>query len=188
MKINWVLSNSAVFSPDVDIEQLKTVGPFWGGWQTWRSCSTDNVVCHDMSRAEGLIRRQFQQDCNFFIPNKIYQSLNRPQGVRLYDGDFVDLEVDNREDIVAMHLAASQCDIVLLVGFDLGPVEKTGDRLLDHRAINYVNLFRFAVTGNPATQWVLLDHADKLDKNLDNLSNLTQDTLTNSARLLGIDI
>jgi hypothetical protein len=188
MKINWVLSNSTSFAPEIEIERLKNAGPFWGGWQTWRSCSTDNVICHDLDRAGALLKRNFQQDCNLFIPNKIYQTLNRPQGIRLYDGDFVDLDVNNREDIVAMHLAAGQSDIVLLVGFDLAPVEKTGDRLADHRAVNYVNLAKHAILGNNQTQWVLLDHPAELDKTFSDLPNLTQDTLINSARLLGIDI
>lgn len=188
MRINWVLSNSATFAPEIDVDQLKNVGPFWGGWQTWRSCATDNVICYDLDRAGALLKRNFQQGCNFFIPNSIYQTLERPLGVRLYDGNFVDIEVDNREDIVAMHLAASQSDIVLLVGFTLTAVEKTEDRLANHRANNYVNLVKHAIAGTPKTQWVLLDHTGELDKDIANLPNLTQDTLINSAKLLGIDI
>ena len=79
-------------------------------------------------------------------------------------------------------------NIILLVGFGLSTVEKTGDRLVDHRATNYVNLVKHAIAGNPQTQWVLLDHPGAVDKDIANLANLTQDTLANSARLLGIDI
>lgn len=188
MKISWVLGNLTEFSPEIKIETLKNIGPFWGSWKTWRSCLTDNVICHDLDRASALLARNFQQNCNFYIPNNIYSTLNRPDQVKLYNGDFVDLELDNKEDIVALHLAAAQSDIVLMAGFDLSPVEKTLDRLATHKSTNYKNLVKHAIMGNAQTQWVLLDHSVELDKDIKSLLNLTTDTLTNSAKLLGIDL
>ena len=188
MKINWVLGNLTEFSPEIKIETLKNIGPFWGSWKTWRSCKTDNVICHDLDRASALLARNFQQNCNLYIPNNIYSTLNRPEHVKLYNGDFVDLELDNKEDIVALHLASAQSDIVLMTGFDLSPIEKTQDRLANHKLTNYKNLVKHAIMGNAQTQWVLLDHAPELDKDIQSLPNLTVDTLINSAKTLGIDL
>jgi hypothetical protein len=188
MKINWVLGNLTEFSPEIKIETLKNIGPFWGSWKTWRSCLTDNVICHDIDRASALLARKFQQNCNFYIPDNIYSTLNRPEQVKLYNGDFVDLELDNKEDIVALHLASAQSDIVLMMGFDLSPVEKTPDRLATHKSTNYKNLVKHAIMGNTQTQWVLLDHAMELDKDIQSLPNLSTDTLINSAKTLGIDL
>ena len=58
MKITWVLADSAEVNPAIEIERLKNIGPFWGGWRTWRSYSTDNVVCHDSSQARTISIRE----------------------------------------------------------------------------------------------------------------------------------
>ena len=125
MNINWILANDYVPDPTIDLGQLKTCGAFWGGWQTWRACGTDTVICHDMGKASDLIKRAFHAVCNFYIPNSIYTSLDRPAGVRLYEGNFVH-DLDNHEEIVAMHLVASASDIVLMLGYNfIEPAKKT---------------------------------------------------------------
>lgn len=176
MRINWVVANNFVLDPTIDLEQLKTFGSFWGSWRTWRSCGTDNVICHDMSKADDLIRRQFHVACNFYISNDTYVSLDRPTGVKLYEGTFLH-DLDNHEEIVAMHLTASVSDIVLLLGFDFSEHPKLPDRLQEHRIVNYRNLTKQAIKSNPTVQWVAVDHALKFRKDLLALENLTQDTL-----------
>ena len=114
MNICWVLADSAVLDPTQDLEQLKQIGPFWGSWKTWRAYSTDNVICHDQIKANELLARAFQVTCNFYIPNQVYETLDQPKGVHVYQGDFTH-DVEHREQIVAMHLAASRSDIVLLL-------------------------------------------------------------------------
>jgi hypothetical protein len=52
MNINFVLSNQAQIEPGIDIKKMKELGSFWGGWRTWRSCQTDNVICHDTTKAK----------------------------------------------------------------------------------------------------------------------------------------
>jgi hypothetical protein len=183
MKISWILANGLIPGPELDLQQLKEIGPFWGGWQTWRSCGTDNVICNDFDRAQSLLARKFNEGCNFYIPNSIYQSLDQPSQVKLYDGT-TDLDLENKEEIIAMHLAASQSDIVLLLGFDWQLQPKNSDRLLEHRAQNYRTLIKQTIAENDQVQWVLIDHTPKLMLELKNLSNLTQDSLASVLKLL----
>ena len=183
MNINWVLSNHYVPDPTVDLAQLRACGAFWGGWQTWRASGTDNVICHDTSKARDLIQRAFHATCNFYVPNSAYAMLDRPQGVRLYEGEFVH-DLDDHEEIVALHLTAGISDIVLLLGFDLAEADLPVDRLQRHRALNYRNLVRQAMKDNPNTQWVLVDHPQPIGKDFGELVNLTQDSMDNVIGML----
>ena len=178
MNINWVLADSAMADPTVDISELKRLGAFWGSWRTWRAWQTDNVICHDQSKAAELIKRNFQNNCNFYTPNSVYTSLNRPHNVRLYEGAFVH-DVDRQEEIVAIHLAATTSDIVLLFGFDLTKLEPNPDRLLSHKAYHHRNHIRQAMKDFEQVQWVIVDHAGDLDTNLANFPNIVTDTLQN---------
>lgn len=178
MNINFVLQNTCQIDPTIDLARLKELGSFWGGWKTWRNCQTDNVICHDQAKCAELIQRQFYTRCNLFIPNSVYVFLDRPQGVKLYEGNFVH-DLDNHEDIVAMHLAAACSDIVLLIGFDFSEPIKLEDRLAEHRANNYRNLIRQVIVDHSKIQWVVLDHPAEFRKDLKTLPNLGQDTLNN---------
>ena len=183
MNINWILANDYVPDPTIDLAQLRACGAFWGGWQTWRASGTDNVICHDTAKARELIHRAFHATCNFYVPNSAYAMLDRPQGVRLYEGEFVH-DLDDHEEIVALHLTAGISDIVLLLGFDLAEVELPTDRLQRHRALNYRNLVRQAIKDNPNTQWVLVDHPQPIGKDFGELVNLTQDSMDNVIGML----
>jgi len=178
MNINWVIATGTEIEPGIDINRLKELGSFWGSWRTWRGCQTDNVICHDLLRARELIDREFHRTCNFYVPNSLYASLDRPPGVKVYGGDFKH-EVDNQEDIVAMHLVTTNSDIVLLYGFDFGEQPKLDDRLLEHRAHNYRSLTRQVIVDNPDIQWVIIDHQNDLRIDLQDLENLGKDTLQN---------
>jgi hypothetical protein len=176
MNITWVIADSAQADPTVDIDQFKQLGAFWGSWRTWRAWQIDNVICHDQGKAAELIKRNFQNSCNFYIPNSVYTSLNRPDGVRLYEGEFVH-DLDRQEEIVAIHLAATTSDIVLLLGFDLTEIVPGPDRLTTHREQHHRNHIWQAIKTYKDVQWVIVDHAGKLDPNLSKLENLVQDTL-----------
>jgi hypothetical protein len=178
VNISWVISESAVLDPLIRTDQLKQLGSIWGSWKTWRSYQTDNVVCYDMLRADELIKRNFYQQCNFYIANSHYGQLGNPAGVKVYEGNF-DLEIDNPEDIIAMHLAASVSNIVLLLGFDLGKGVLKNDKLAEHRAHNYRSLTKQAIKNNPDVQWVLIDSTEPIRKDLLELPNLGTDTLAN---------
>lgn len=178
MRISWVLSNHVVIDPTVEINTLKNIGPFWGGWKTWRSYNTDNVVCHDTSQASKLINNNFHSRCNLHIPSASFQDLGRPQGVRLYQGEFNQL-VDDPDDIVSMHLAAGNSDIVLLIGFDLQSRETAEDKLVNHKWHNYKHYVLHLIKDNPDVQWVILDHPGQVEKMFKDLPNLLFDNLNN---------
>ena len=178
MNISWVLADSTDLDHKIELSTLKELGSLWGSWKTWRAYQTDNVICNSITKAEELIGREFHRTCNLYIPNSIYSTLNRPTGVKLYEGNFVH-EVDNQEEIIAMHLASQINDIVLLLGFDFTEQEKNQDKLLEHRATNYRNLVKGVIKNTPNTQWVVIDHPNPLRSDLLELENLGTDSLEN---------
>lgn len=184
MRINWVLADAFSLDPTADLEQLKNIGSTWGSWRTWRSCQTDNVICNDKSKATDLIMRDFQKTCNLYVPESIYQELNRPSNVRLFQGEFKE-DIAGQDEIIAMHLAASQSDIVLLAGFDWRPKDRDPDPLANHLKRVYRLLVKQVIRDNPSVQWVILDHAADIMPELDGLENLVGDSLANVFDTLG---
>jgi hypothetical protein len=184
MNISWVLADNVEIDPTQSIDALKRLGPIWGSWKTWRAYQTDNVVCHDQDKASELIKRNFQSRCNFYIPNSVYVALERPQGVRLYAGEFVH-DVVRQEEIVALHLAATTSDIVLLLGWNLTELKPDSDKLRANQAQHHRNLLRQALKDYDQIQWVIVDHIGDLALNLTNLSNFTTDTMDTVLALAG---
>ena len=176
MKISWVLANSTVIDPTVDIEKLKNIGPLWGSWRTWRSYNTDNVVCYTEPDVRNLIAKNFHNLCNLYIPDWLYSAVDRPPNVKLYQGEFHQT-IDNPDEIVSMHLASSTSNIVLLIGFDLSPRNLDQDKLAKHKWHNYIQYFINIVKSNPDIQWVVVDHGPDIEKEVSKLSNLQFDTL-----------
>ena len=176
MNISWVIADSAELDPTQNIDALKKLGPIWGSWRTWRAYQTDNVVCHNQVKADELVKRKFQERCNFYIPDSVNVSLGRPAGVRLYAGDFVH-DVIRQEEIVALLLAATTSDIVLLLGWDLTKLKSNLDKLESNQAQHHRNLFHQAVKDYGQTQWVVVDHPEPLAPSLQVLENLVTDTM-----------
>jgi hypothetical protein len=176
MNISWVLADSVVLDPTQSINDLKRLGALWGSWRTWRAYQTDNVICHDQAKAAELIKRNFQTHCNLYIPNSVYTNLDRPDGVRLYEGEFVH-DVDRQEEIVAIHLAATTSDIVLILGWDLAQLTPDADRFKTVQAQHHRNLLRQALQDYDQVQWVIVDHLEPVDPNLTNLGNVGMDTM-----------
>ena len=183
MQINTVFSASYNPGPEIDIAVLKDIGPTWGSWRSWRACLTDNVVCYENSRARQMLERNFQNLCNLYISKASYQDLGRPQGVKLYDGNYIETVVD-LEDIITMHLVAPISNIVLLFGFDFTTPETPDDVFKRHQIQNRHGLQRQAIASNPEIQWVLVDHFNDIDKNYKELINLTCDKMKNVLHLL----
>lgn len=183
MNITWVVATGYQIDPAVDLDIMKNIGPIWGSWSTWRSCGTDNVVCHNLSKARELLQRDFQKNCNFYTSEQYHSDLGRPTGVKYYGGKF-DQEVDHIEDIVSMHLATAASEVVLMLGVDLPPMAELLDRFELHKLRNRYGLTRSLIAGNPNTQYVLIDHQKKLEKTFRDLTNLTCDTLENVLKLL----
>jgi hypothetical protein len=176
VKISWVIAEGYQFDPAVDLGAVKDIGPIWGSWTTWRGCGTDNVVCNNRVKAQELLERGFQNGCNFYIPNLTWQELNRPTGVHSYGGEF-EHTVQRTDDIVALHLAGSTADIVIMTGFKLIPNSDSDDP-------HYFGHVLSAIKQHPDTQWVIIDHHTDLDKHFQDLANLTCDTLGNVLQLL----
>jgi len=183
MRINWVVADATVFPPDVDVNTLKDIAAIWGSWRTWRGCSTDNVVCDDAGRARELLKRKMNEMCNMYVPSVVYAELDRPKNVRLYEGQFT-FEIDNKDELISIHLVSGQSDVVLLVGFDWTERPKSTDRLTAHRATNYERFVKDAIASNPTVQWVLVDHEGEVRPELAEFENLTKDTLENVIELL----
>jgi cellulose biosynthesis protein BcsQ len=179
VNINWVLADNLSLAPGIDLDRLKNAGSFWGSWRTWRAYTTDNVICHDRDKAKDLIKRNFQTECNLYVPNSSYALFGRPQGVRVYEGDFMGHDVDNQDELVAMYLAATTCDIVLLLGFDWLAQEPKEDKIEELRARNYRGLVERAIKSQSDVQWVVIDHPGELRPELANLDNVSTDTLDN---------
>lgn len=183
MRVNWAVASDYKIDPAINLDQIKSIGPVWGSYKTWRSCSTDNVICHEASKARELLDRAFQAVCNFYVPRSQYEFLQRPLGVKLYEGDFKE-EVDNIEDIVTLHLVGAVSDIVLLLGYDLGTPQTTDDRLKKHKILNRHGLLHGVINNLPKVQWVVVDPPGDLDKAYKNLPNVTCDTMSNALQLL----
>lgn len=183
MRINWAFADGYQIDPAIDIESIKNIGPTWGSWRTWRSCGTDNVICHDIAKARELVNRAFQAVCNLYVPKKHYQELDRPRGIKLYEGDF-DHALDHAEDIIALHILSSMSDIVLMAGYDLGDIREAQDRYDGHKLQNYHGMLRSLLGQNPDVQFVLVDHPKILDKAYRDLPNLTCDKMSNVLKLL----
>jgi hypothetical protein len=183
MNVSWILQENLFLDPVIDVKSLRDIGSFWGSWRTWRAYGTDNVICHDLGHAENLINRNFQNICNFYISDENFATLGAPTGAKRYQGNFIH-DVNNREDIIAMHFAASQSEIVLMLGFDWSEPTKLQDKLLEHRAHNYRSLTKQVIIDNPQVQWLLIDHPSPVRKDLQKVENLSTDTLKNVLELL----
>ena len=183
MRVNWAVATGYNLDPAVNIDLIKSIGPLWGSWQTWRGCGTDNVICHSGAKARELLDRAFQAVCNFYLPRSEYEFLKRPVGVKLYEGSYQE-QLEDIEDIIALHLCASSSDIVLLLGYDLGVIPDNLAKLDQHRMINRHGLIRSAIAGSSQTQWVVVDHPRDLDKAYQTLPNLTCDSMASVLKLL----
>lgn len=184
MNVSWVFADSVILDPTADLKAMKEIGSSWGSWKTWRSCQTDNVICHDFAKAQELLKRSFNTACNFYIPNESFVALERPENVCLYEGKFLD--DFQPEEIVAMHLAASTSDVILLLGFDWQEQSKNPNRLLEHHAHVYRTLIKYCIENNSEVQWVLVDHPGEIMKSMSKISNLTKDTMDTALSLRDI--
>lgn len=184
MNIQWVLADNLILDPTADMTKMKEAGAFWGSWKTWRAYNTDNVICHDMQKAQELVKRAFQAVCNLYIPNSVYNKIDRPQSVKLYEGDFMGHDVYNQDEIVAMNLAGSVCEVVLLAGFDWSPKEENPDKNQAIRDRNYYGLIEQAIKSRPDVQWILVDHVGEIRPQLKQYTNLDKDSLENVLTIL----
>lgn len=174
MKISWLFSENTDLGPHVDVKELHNLAPIWGGWRTWRGYGTDNVICYDVAQALTLLEQDYQKVCNLYIHHTAWEKANKPAGVHAFGGDFP-IDVQHPDDIVGMHLAAGQNQIVLMIGFSLAQQQPVTP---------YVELIAQSVRTNSKTQWVLVDHPKDLLSPFAGLKNITCDTMNNVLSLL----
>jgi hypothetical protein len=179
MKISWVLSDHAELDPTLDSTDLKNIGSLWGGWRTWRANQTDNVICYNPTKARELLAANFQKHCNFYVPELVFKELKNAAQVQAFSGAF-ELEINGSEEVVALHLAASQSDIVLLLGFDLSNEPKNNPANLD-----YIGFVDAAIMNYTDCQWVAVNHTKPIRAPLATLPNLTTDSLENIFKAFG---
>jgi hypothetical protein len=93
-------------------------------------------------------------------------------------------DVANRDEIVAMNLAASISDVVLLLGFDFSETLALPDKLENTKAKHYRGLVHQAIKSRPAVQWILVDHENEIRPELSSLPNFGRDTFDNVLAIL----
>ena len=178
MNIAWLFAENTLLPPATDVQAIKNVAPIWGSWRTQRGYQTDNVICWDPQQATQLVSQGYGAICNLFIHQTVYEQLGRPEGIRVFGGEFAHA-VDSEDDIVGMHLVASTADVVLMIGFDFTePKNPTESRT------NYLGLAAQVVQDHPRQQWVLIDHSIDLAKPFKGQENITCDKMKNVLQLL----
>jgi hypothetical protein len=183
MNVCWVLSQD-IPEDFVKREVLTSIGPIWGPLSKWREYQSDNTICYDLKEADQMVKRAFHAVTHFYVPKDQYIDLGRPVGVRLFEGEFKDNAVANKEDIILMNLVSSTNDIVLMLGFDLTPVSKDLDPVEQRFEKAYRHNIKTIIKDNPNTQFVLVNYNKELAENLLDLDNLTQDTVESVVDLL----
>ena len=93
-------------------------------------------------------------------------------------------DVDGQDEIIAMNLAASVSEVVLLIGFDWSQKLQPADKFLEIKAKNYQGMISNAVRSMTNTQWILVDHPGDITPELAVLPNLGQDSLANVFAIL----
>lgn len=179
MNISWILAEHAILPANVSPNTLNSVAPIWSSWRNIRSYKADNAVCYDSNRAKQLLDLDWHQLCNLYVPTDLQQKTKKSP-VYAFGGTF-DQDIVSHDDIVCCHLAASNNQVVLLLGFDLTKHNTKPSQIL------YADLMYTTIETYPNTQWVLVNHSNDLQDRFRSLTNLTCDSMDNVLNLLGID-
>lgn len=179
MKICWVISED-IPADLLDPKVIKDTTISWGSWKTWKEYKTDNCVCTDTDEAKNLIERAFHAVCTLYIMQESYAKVGNPVGVKLFNGQFKNDGVSNKDDIVTLNLAVPQFDIILMSGFNFSPITEVNSSREEY----YFNV-RELMKANSTTQFVLVDYSHELASWVGELDNVTQDTIDNVTDLLG---
>lgn len=172
MKISVVIANRTVIDPTINPENLKAIGETWGSWHQWHQSHPQNVLCHSVEQATKFVENNFHTACKLWTHERAFGG-KRPD-VYTYGGDFVH-EIPDPEEIVALHLATSLSDIVVLVGFDWETLHTTDSVQLHQRMVRD-DLIQKIVEQRPSVQWVI---TSDVPESLNKLPNVMSDTLQN---------
>ena len=177
MNLNWVLAEHAVLASSVTGNSLNNTAPVWSSWRHVRGYQVDNAVCYNPSVAQQLIDQEWHKLCNLYVPDAVIQK-NPTSPVRAFAGSF-DVNIPSQDDIVCIHLAAAQSNVVLLLGFDLD--SSTSEKQ------TYIDLIYAVMDSYPTVQWVMIDPIGKPEPRFFELTNFTCDSIQNVLNLLGSD-
>lgn len=183
MNVYWVISQ--ITEPGfIDPQVIRNVGPAWGSWKLWRDYKVDNSICTELDEAKDLQTRAFHAVSNLYVPKSYYADLGRPTGLKFFDGEFQGPVNKNRDDIVALNIAAPGADIVLLAGFDLSILPENASKIEAAIENTYQRNVKSVIESNPDVQFVLVNYPHSLSENFKDISNLTQDSLESVIDLL----
>jgi hypothetical protein len=181
MKICWIISEhskKAVTEPNA----LKNVAPTWGSCSVHNIYEIDNIVCNDLKQAKQLINHNIQDTSNFYLSADSHKTLGNPPNVKVYQGEFKDTNINNKDDIIALNLVTQRYDIILLLGFKFAK-SKSKDDINRHRQEAYLHNVRTIIKENADKQFVLVNYKGKLSKDFNALENLMRDSLSNVLEL-----
>ena len=176
LRTNWVVSNNPPVNTLAHIKSLCPRSHIWGGWSSWHQFMTDNVICHDHPSAATLVDKKFHRQCNLFFPATFKLDFGTLPNVTYYGGEFAH-EIDNREEVVALHLAGANSDIVLLHGFDWRGTSDYADDFDRYKKHCYKSLVTEALKSMPMVQWVLVNHTEMPFEELSGMDNVCCDSL-----------
>lgn len=175
MNLSWVFSDDAMIQYQNQLWQIKDIGSSWGSWRTWRHMNTDNVICANAKKAEEFLQTEFYNHCNLYLAESLRGERVWPRNVRTFAGEFPE-EFARSEEAIALALAGSLCDIVLLYGFRWSE----GDwAALDEYSRGFV---RHTIETSRA-QWVIVGDGE-ITSEISDLENVSQDTLDRVVRLM----
>jgi glycyl-tRNA synthetase alpha subunit len=181
MKICWVISEQTE-KKVTEVDTLKGVAPTWGSCIIHSMYSVDNIVCTDLRQSKQLINYNVQDSSNFYLSADNYKTLGNPVNVKVYQGQFGDANINNKDDIVALNVVMQSYDIILLLGFKFSK-SKSKDNLEKHKQKAYLHNIKTIITENTDKQFVLVNYRGKLSNDFNVLENLTRDSLTNVLKL-----
>lgn len=185
MRFNWVLSHNFYTCNDQDWQRIQNCAPTWSALDDQRPLSVQNCVASDASVCLTAIKSEYYRTANLYVPYDFWSAHGRPSVVQVFQTTHYP-KIQHLDDIVALHLAAANSDIVLLLGFDfelrVGPVDTRTAKHLQE----YHGLLRSCLVNNPLTQFVAVDHGPDFDTAYKNIANLTCDTLQAVLTLLEV--
>lgn len=177
MNIAWVLAEHSLLPADVPNDLMRQLAPIWGSWRNIRGFGVDNAICYDSAQSHRLLDQGYADLCNLYVSLEVKKDVENPR-VKVFGGS-LDFDIDSRDDIVSLHLAASTNQIVLLIGFDLAEIKNSTQKRQDYLELVYQTMNQY-----PGVQWVVVDHPQPLWSKLQGLSNITCDSMTNVLNLL----
>lgn len=184
MNVCWIISQD--IAPDLlDPKIIKDTGTSWGSWMTHIAYNTDNCICSDAMESNALLQHSFQKTCTLYITKDSYTKLKQPQNVNIFDGQFSNDEIINKDDIIALNLAVPGSDLVLLAGFDFTPLLTTDEKETRDARLEYYFNVRAIILAHAETQFVLVECDGDLASWVLELDNVTLDTVESVKSLLG---